>query len=200
MKKSMRDRVVGIVAKVGIVRPRDLAARGIPREYVQGLTRQGELVRIGRGLYTLPDAPASTHRSFAEVSKTIPKAVICLVSALRFHDLTIQLPSEVWIALDQKARRPARAPCPIRIVHFSGRSLREGVEEHVIDGVPVRIYSAAKTVADCFKFRSKIGTDITVEALRDYLTKHRAGGDALWRFAKICRVANVMKPYLEAAG
>ena len=197
---SVRDKLVEVVSKAGIVRPRDLAAHGMRREYVQRLTRQGVLVRIGRGLYVLPDAPASSHRSFAEVSKAVPNAVVCLLSALRFHGLTTQLPSEVWIALDQKARRPARPPFPIRIAYFSGRTLREGIEDHVIDRVPVRIYSAAKTVADCFKFRYKIGTDVAVEALRDYLKNFRTGGDALWQYAKVCRVANVMKPYLEAAG
>ncbi len=198
--RRVQEEVAKLIAKAGLVRPRDLAAHGIRREYVQRLSRQGQLVRVGRGLYALPDAPASTHRSFAEVSKSIPRSVICLLSALRFHGLTTQLPSEVWIALDQKARRPTRKTFPIRIAHFSGASLREGIEEHVIDGVPVRIYSAAKTVADCFKFRNKIGTDIAVEALRDYLKKHRSGGDALWRYAKICRVSNVMKPYLESMG
>lgn len=198
--KQVHEEVAKLVATLGIVRPRDLVAHGIRREYVQRLSRQGHLVRVGRGLYALPDASASTHRSFAEVSKSIPKAVICLLSALRFHGLTTQLPSEVWIALDQKARRPTRTTFPIRIAHFSGASLREGIEEHVIDGVTVRIYSAAKTVADCFKFRNKVGTDIAVEALRDYLKKNRSGGDALWRHAKICRVSNVMKPYLESVG
>lgn len=198
--KRAQDAIVELVAKAGIARPRDLAAHGIPREYIQRLSRRGQLVRLGRGLYTLPDAPASTHRSFAEVSKAIPRAVICLLSALRFHGLTTQLPSEVWIALDQKARRPASTTFPIHISHFSGPSLQEGIEEHLIDGVTVRIYSAAKTVADCFKFRNKIGTDIAVEALRDYLKKNRSGGDALWRYAKICRVSNVMKPYLESVG
>lgn len=195
-----RNAVIRLVAKLGIARPRDLAAHGIRREYVQQLSRAGQLIRVGRGLYALPDAPASVHRSFAEVSKAVPRAVICLISALRFHGLTTQLPSEVWIALDQKARRPVGTTFPIRIVHFSGASLREGVEEHVIAGVTVPIYSAAKTVADCFKFRNKIGTDVAVEALRDYLKKHRSGGDALWRCAKVCRVSNVMKPYLESIG
>jgi predicted transcriptional regulator of viral defense system len=123
-----------------------------------------------------------------------------LLSGLRFHELTTQAPPEVWIALDVHAWRPRRTPFPVRTVYFSGAALTAGVEVHKIDGVPVRIYSAAKTVADCFKYRNKIGTEVAVEALKDYLKKYRRGTDVLWRFAKICRVANVMRPYLEAAG
>jgi predicted transcriptional regulator of viral defense system len=157
-------------------------------------------VRVARGLYAVPDAEISTHRSLVEVARAVPAATVCLLSALRFHELTTQAPPEVWIALDVHAWRPRRTPFPVRTVYFSGAALTAGVEVHKIDGVPIRIYSAAKTVADCFKYRNKIGTVVAVEALKDYLKKYRRGVDALWRFAKICRVANVMRPYLEAAG
>ena len=200
MSSSLEQKTVDAVRRLGLARPRDLTRLGLHREYVQRLTERGALVRVARGLYAVPDAEISTHRSLVEVARTVPAATVCLLSALRFHELTTQAPPEVWIALDVHAWRPRRTPFAVRTVYFSGAALTAGVDVHKIDGVPVRIYSAAKTVADCFKYRNKIGTDIAVEALKDYLKKYRRGADALWRFAKICRVANVMRPYLEAAG
>jgi predicted transcriptional regulator of viral defense system len=128
----------------------------------------------------------------------IPHGVVCLLSALRFHDLTTQNPSEVWLAIDRKARAPVQHELPLRIVRFSGRARIEGIEKHRIDGVPVRVYSPAKTVADCFKYRRKIGTDVAMEALRDCWRSGRCTMDDLWRYASVCRVTNVMRPYLEA--
>ena len=193
-----RKEVFGLARSVGVLRPRDLAARGIPREYAHRLFEAGHLRRIGHGLYVLPQGPASAHRSLAEVAKAMPRGVICLLSALRFHGLTTQLPSEVWIALEPKSWRPRSAPFAVRVAYFSGPAFSHGVETHAIDGVTARIFSPAKTVADCFKYRNKIGTEVAVEALRDYLKKNRAGGGELWRYAKVCRVTNVMRPYLEA--
>lgn len=127
-----------------------------------------------------------------------PEAVVCLLSALRFHELTTQIPHEVWLAIENKAWRPRSAPWPVRLVYMSGPAFEEGIERHVIEKVPVRIYSAAKTVADCFKYRNKIGLDVAVEALRDYLSCNRGGADELWKYARICRVTRVLQPYLEA--
>ena len=200
MSSSLEQRTVDAVRRLGLARPRDLTRLGLRREYVQRLTERGALVRVARGLYAVPDAEISTHRSLVEVARTVPAATVCLLSALRFHELTTQAPPEVWIALDVHAWRPRRTPFAVRTVYFSGAALTAGVDVHKIDGVPVRIYSAAKTVADCFKYRNKLGTEVAVEALKDYLKKYRRGVDALWRFARICRVANVMRPYLEAAG
>lgn len=159
---------------------------------------RGLLERIGRGLYSLPEAEVTEHRTLAEASKRVPHGVVCLLSALSFHGLTTQNPAEVWMAIDQKAWRPRGETPPIRIVHMSGPALRSGVESHVIEGVEVGIFSAAKTVADCFKFRNKVGLDVAIEALRDYLRREPGSVEKLWRFAKICRVAQVMRPYLEA--
>jgi predicted transcriptional regulator of viral defense system len=162
--------------------------------------REGAIRRLGRGLYIGSNAHLTEHHELAEAAKRVPHAVVCLLSALQFHHLTTQAPREVWIAIDQKARR-ARVERPrLRIVHFSGQALSAGVEEHAIEGVPVRVYNPAKTVADCFKFRNKIGIDVALEALRDYRRTRKGTSDDLWRFAKICRVANVMRPYLEAIG
>ena len=132
------------------------------------------------------------------VGKQAPNAVVCLLSALQFHGLTTQQPHEVWIAVGVKAHRPAIAWPAVRVVRFSGAALSEGVENHKLEGVPVRVYGIAKTVADCFKYRRKIGIDVAIEALRDALRK-RVSVDEIYRFAKICRVANVIRPYLESA-
>jgi predicted transcriptional regulator of viral defense system len=138
------------------------------------------------------------NHSLASASVRVPGGVICLLSALRFHGLTTQAPSEIWLAIDWKARAPKAGSPVLRVVRMSGEALRAGVEEHKVEGVAVRVFSAAKTVADCFKFRNKIGLDVALEALREYRRAHRGGVDVLWRFARVCRVAEVMRPYLEA--
>jgi predicted transcriptional regulator of viral defense system len=196
---TLERKTLEAVRRLGVARPRDLTRLGLRREYVQRLAKRGALVRIARGLYALPNGEVSAHRSLAEVARAIPAGVICLLSALRFHGLTTQAPPEVWLALRNHAWKPRATPFPVRTVYFSGPALTEGVEMHTIDGVPVPVYSAAKTVADCFKYRNKIGSEIALEALRDYLKMHRRSADALWRFAKVCRVSNIMRPYLEAS-
>jgi len=133
----------------------------------------------------------------AEVACRVPKGVVCLLSALRFHDLTTQAPFEVWLAIENKALAPKLDYPPLRIVRFSGESFTEGVEEHVVDSVTIRITCVAKTVADCFKYRNKIGLDVALEALREAWYQKRMNSDDLWRYAKVCRVANVMRPYLD---
>ena len=193
MVKTMR-----YVGKHGIVRPRDLEALGIPREYLLRLYRRGKLSRTGRGVYTLPDAAITERHSYAEVTKRVPGAVLCLLTALAFHEITTQNPSSIWIALGKGARTPALESHSLRIARLSGPSLTEGIETHRVEGVSVRIYSAAKTVADCFKFRNKIGLDIAIEALRDCLSQRKANINDIYRYAKICRVSNVIRPYMEA--
>ena len=201
MATTKSERVIERVGRAGIVRPRDLAAEGISHQYLQSLARRGLLARTGRGLYTLPDAAEhfDEHAALAEVAKRVPHGVICLLSALRFHDLTTQAPFEVWIAVEHSAYMPRNpdAAVPLRVVYFSGAAFTEGVGEHMINGVPVRVYSPAKTVADCFKYRNKIGLDVALEALRETWRERRATMDELWRFAKVDRIANVIRPYLE---
>ena len=186
------------IGEHGIVRPRDIEAIGLPREYLVRLHRQGKLNRPTRGIYTLPDADVTEHNSYAEVTKRVPAATVCLLSALAFHEITTQSPASVWIALPKGARKPALDSPSLRIVRLSGLSLTTGIVNHQIDGVPVRVYSAAKTVADCFKFRNKIGLDIAIEALKDCLHQKRASITEIYRYAKICRVSNVIRPYMEA--
>jgi len=192
------QQILEIVAEAGVLRPRDLDAHGIPRIYLSRLCERGLLDRVGRGLYVLPDADVSEHHTLAEAGKRVPHGVVCLLSALRFHGLTTQSPSEVWLAIANKAWRPQVDYPPLRFVRFSERTLEAGVEEHSIEGVLVRIYNPAKTVADCFKYRNKIGLDVALEALRDCRRQRRCTNDELWHYAKICRVANVMRPYMEA--
>lgn len=192
------QQILEIVAEAGVLRPRDLEAHGIPRIYLSRLCERGLLDRVGRGLYVLPDADVSEHHTLAEAGKRVPHGVVCLLSALRFHGLTTQSPSEVWLAIANKAWRPQVDYPPLRFVRFSERTLEAGVEEHSIEGILVRIYNPAKTVADCFKYRNKIGLDVALEALRDCRRQRRCTNDELWHYAKICRVANVMRPYMEA--
>lgn len=198
MVPTTTEQVLDLVEKAGVFRPRELDSYGIPREYLVRLCRKGLVRRVARGLYTFVDSDVSEHLSLAEASKKIPHGVICLLSALRFYGLTTQAPFEVWVAVDVKARKPRSDGLPLRIVRFSGAALRSGVEDQLIQGVKVRVYSPAKTVADCFKYRNKTGLDVALEALRECWRERRCTMDELWRYAKICRVSNVMRPYLES--
>lgn len=181
-----------------ILRPRELTEIGVSREVLGRLERAGQIERRGRGLYVPARAGFSEHEMLALASARVPHGVVCLLSALRFHGLTTQNPSEIWLAVDRKARAPAVPDLPLRIVRFSGTARTAGIERHLVDGVAVRVYAAAKTVADCFKYRRKIGIDVAVEALQECWASRRCSIDALWRYATVCRVTNVMRPYLES--
>ena len=196
--KSRKDRVLDLVRQAGVLRPRDLDAEGIPRIYLRRLLAEGLLDRPGWGIYVAADLKPTPNHSLAEACKRVPHGVVCLLSALQFHELTTQAPFEVWLAIDEKARLPKVEYPPLRVVRFSGPALESGIKEHRIEGVAVKVYTPAKTVADCFKYRNKIGLDVALEALRDCWKKRRATMDELWQAAKTCRVANVMRPYLES--
>lgn len=192
------ERLIDLARSQGLIRPCDLPPLGIPRVSLTRAVRRGQLERVGRGLYGLPGREVSAHGSLAEVARRVPKGVVCLLSALRFHGLTTQAPFEVWLAIENKSLAPKLDFPPLRIVRFSGAALTEGVEEHVVDGVNIRVTGVAKTVADCFKYRNKIGLDVAMEALREAWHAKRMTSEDIWRFAKICRVANVMRPYLDS--
>jgi predicted transcriptional regulator of viral defense system len=192
------QRIMQYIDEHGMVRPRDIEAIGLPREYLVRLHRQGKLNRPGRGIYTLPDANVTERHSYAEVAKRFPEGVICLLSSLAFHEMTTQSPASVWIALRKGARTPVLASPSLRIVRLSGPSLTGGIENYGVEGVLVRVYSAAKTVADCFKFRNKIGLDVAIEALKDCLRQKKANVHEIYRYAKVCRVSNIIRPYIEA--
>jgi predicted transcriptional regulator of viral defense system len=198
IEESKTQVLLDLARGQGVVRSTDLKSRGIPREYLSRLHKEGILERASRGVYYLPDTELTEHHSLPEAIKIAPRGVVCLLSALRFHELTTQSPFEVWLALDRKAHRPVGDGVPLHVVRFSGCALTSGVEEHLIEGVKVRVYSPAKTVADCFKYRNKIGLDVALEALRDYWKSDPASADELWKYAKVCRVTNVMRPYMEA--
>jgi predicted transcriptional regulator of viral defense system len=149
-------------------------------------------------LYVRTDAEFSANIGLAQVAKRVPHGVVCLLSALQFHGIGTQSPYEVWLALDRDVRRPRIEYPPLRIMRFSGKALTEGIEKHEIERVSVRIYNPAKTVADCFKYRNKIGLDVAIEALRDCRNSKKCTNTDLWKYAKVCRVTQVMKPYLEA--
>lgn len=180
------------------MRPRELARQGVSRVAIARLVARGALRKLGRGLYAASDAELTEHHSLAEAAKRVPRGVVCLLSALRFHGLTTQSPFEVWVAIDHKAWRVKASDPPLRLVHMSGAAATSGIETHTVEGVAVRVFSAAKTVADCFRYRNKIGLDVAVEALRDYRRLNRSGMDEVWRFAKVCRVSSVMFPYAES--
>lgn len=190
--------ILNLARTHGLIRPRDLVAQGLPRVALTRLVRQGLLIRVGRGLYAIPDRPVSEHGSLAEIARKHPQAIVCLLSALRVHGLTTQSPFEVWLAIPNKARAPKMEYPPLRIVRFSGVSLTDGIEDHQVDGVTVRATNVARTVADCFKFRNKIGLDVALEALQEAWRAKRVSMDELWRYATLCRVANVMRPYMES--
>lgn len=198
MEPSRINRIINLAKDMGVIRPRDLDRYGIPREYLRRLCRKGSLERHARGLYRLPGADVTEHHSIVQACKRVPKGVICLLSALRFFGITTQMPHDIWMAIDRKARLPKADGLPFHFVRFSGDALQKGVELHKIDGVDVRVYSPAKTVADCFKYRNKIGLDVALEALRECRRERRGTMDELWKYAKVCRVSNVMRPYLEA--
>jgi predicted transcriptional regulator of viral defense system len=193
-----KQKIIELVKQMGLIRPRDVEALGIHREYLLRLYRDGDLKRVGRGLYSLPNGQTSAFLSLAEVTKRVPNAVICLISALEYYHLTTQISPSVWIAIENKQWEPKFVYPPLEIVRITGRAFSFGVDKHEVDRIPVKIYNPAKTVADCFKFRTKVGLDVAMEALRETWRNRKATMDELWEAAKICRVANVMRPYLEA--
>lgn len=191
------DQTLDLVKRLGLVRPKDLNQHGIPVIYLRRLLHRGELVQPARGVYAVTGHEPTLHHSLAIVSKRIPRGVVCLLSALAYHEIGTQLPSVVWLAIDQRSRPLVTTDLPAKIVRFSAQSLVEGVEEHSVEGVTVRITNPAKTVADCFKFRNKVGLDIALEALRDAWRKRKVTMVELDRFAATNRMTNVMRPYLE---
>ncbi|MFN7166767.1 MAG: type IV toxin-antitoxin system AbiEi family antitoxin domain-containing protein [Pannonibacter sp.] len=182
----------------GILRFAELKAAGVTAATLSRMERDGEVVRLARGLYQLPDAQLSANHSLAEAAKRLPKGVVCLVSALAFHGLTDQLPRKVWLAIGRNDWTPKAGDLPIRVLRFSDDLLMEGVESHVIEGVPVKIFSAAKTVADSFRHRGKIGLSVALEGLQEALRQRKATPAEIARAADTGGVSTVIRPYLEA--
>jgi predicted transcriptional regulator of viral defense system len=198
MAQTKTEKLAELVRRQHIIRPKDLERVHIPRNYLMRLVKRGQLQKLERGIYTAESLPASEHISLLEVSRKAPKAVICLLSALKFHEIGTQVPHEVWIAIDGKAWTPRITSPRVRIIRFSGDALHFGVQEKQVTGGKIRVFSPAKTVADCFKFRHKIGMDVALEALRECYRQKKASMNELFEAAKVCRVGNVMRPYLES--
>ncbi|MBA3254587.1 MAG: AbiEi antitoxin N-terminal domain-containing protein [Pseudomonadota bacterium] len=193
-----RDRTLRLARRRRGVTSRDLAAAGIHRQVLTRLVAEEQLERVARGLYRLPEQSITEHHALAVAAAAVPQGVVCLLSALQFHRIGSQLPSQVWMALDRRAWHPALRYPQLRIVRYTGAALTEGVESHVLEGRAVHVYDVAKTLADCFKYRNKIGLDVALEALREAWRARRFSMNALDRYAAICRVQRVMRPYVEA--
>jgi predicted transcriptional regulator of viral defense system len=192
------EHVGALVQKRTLVRSKELKGLSVSRSHLWNLAKASKIERVGRGLYRAKEAPISINETLLEVAKRVPLGVLCLSSALRFHELTTENPFEVWLAIERGAWSPKLDYPPVRVVHFSEAAFKFGIETHSVEGGTLRVYSPAKTVADCFKFRSKIGMEIAIQALRSAYREEKATMDELWRAAKVCRVVNVMRPYMES--
>ncbi len=184
----------------GVFRLSEARALGLHPEQVRRLTRQGELTRLGRGLYAPASAAPTEHHTLAEVAKRVPRGIVCLLTALRFHGIGTQHPREVWLAVDRRAGVPRIDVASVHVVRLSGVALTTGIDEHEVEGVAVRVTSPARTVVDCFRFRNKVGVDVAVEALKDYRRLRKGTADELWRQADQLRMTRVMRPYWDAIG
>lgn len=195
---SKSDRILELAGRLGVLRPRDLVAQGIQAEYLRRACDKGLIKKVSRGSYVLADKPINPGLALAVVARAVPNGVICLASALAFHGLGEMPRGEVFVAIERRAARPRLDKPSLRVARLGGLPFTEGVETHVLEGVPVRIYSVEKTLADLFKFRNKIGPHLAVDALRAALHAHRVRPERLWHFARRCRVERVMKPYVDA--
>lgn len=195
---TQREKALDLLGSRAMMRQKDFAARGIDPETLARLVREGVVVRPARGLYQLADGPVDARRTLAEAAALVPRGVICLVSALQFHGLSLQTPSSVWMAIERTAWRPRIDYPPLRFVRFTPTALSEGVEHHHIEGIDVAITDPARTIVDCFRYRNKVGIDVALEGLREGLQQRKATADQLWRYATKARIWPTMKPYVEA--
>lgn len=195
--KSHSELALEMCRKKGILRSSDLGKAGIPRVVLARLTAIGRLERVGRGLYRLPDAQITELESLNLVAARTPQAVFCLLTALHFHELTTQIPHQIWIAMPQGSHIPKIDYPPLKMIQVSGEAFSQGIEIHESNQIQLKTYCVARTVADCFKHRNKIGLDVALEALKDAWRQRKASVDEIWHYAQVCSVANVMRPYLE---
>lgn len=192
----LTDQIIALAERKGVLRASDLNEVGVSRTLLPYLVHKGTLRRIARGAYILV-GHIPEHEAFLEIAAIVPQGVICLLSALQYHEITTQMPLEAWVAIERGKHVPTASGISLHIVKFSGSAFAEGIEEKPSDGMVIRVYSPAKTVVDCFKFRNQIGLDVAREALVDSLAQKKATRDEIWRYARLCRMAQVMRPYLE---
>ncbi len=197
-KRTQEEKAIDLLISQGIVRTGIFDKYGINSKTLSRLTQKGIIERIERGLYILRESETSEHETLKQISSKIPSGVICLISAFSYHKITTENPRKVWIAIERDSWVPAIKNLPVRMFKYSRQAYTEGIEKHTIDEVEISVYSVAKSVADGFKFRNKIGLDVAMEALRDSLSQKKCTRDEIWHYAKICRVQNVIRPYLEA--
>lgn len=195
---TQAQRILELARAKGTFRAVDADKIGIPRIVISRLNAEGKLERVGRGVYRLANTILPEHEDLVLIAARVPRAVFCLLTALQFHELTTQLPRQVWIAMPRGSHQPKIDYPPLRMIQVSGDAYSAGVEVHEFDNVEIRVYGIAKTIADCFKHRNKIGIDVALEALKDVRNQNRVSVDEIWKYAQICRVSNVMRPYLEA--
>ena len=195
---TQRDRTIELLRHNGIMRLTDLRSHGIHAPTLSRMVEEGEIARRGRGLYELADAEITLSHSLAEIAVRVPKGIICLISALAYHEITLQSPKSIWIAIGEKDRKPRINHLAVRVLHFGDAAFRSGVQTVRIDGVSVKIFSPAKTVVDCFRYRRIVGLDVALEALRLALRSRKATPDEIVRFAKALRIWSVLRPYLES--
>ena len=197
--QSARKKALEIIRhRGGIIRTREALTLGIHRRTLYGLRDAGEIVAVTHGLYRIAEMEIPAQVNMVDIAKKVPKGVICLLSALSFHGLTTQMPHQIWIAIDRKARKPKIDYPPLRVFHFSGASFAQGIETHSIMEQKVQIYSSAKTVIDCFRWKNEVGLDVAIEAAKDYLNRRDSSPSKLMTYAQACKVEKFVRPYLEA--
>ena len=194
---TQSDRILELARRQRLLSAADVRAHGWSPQLLVKLQQGGKLQRVTRGLYSLPDSPMTEHQGLIEVCRRVPKAVVCLLSALQFHEIGTQLPFEVWIALPESTQTPTLGHPALRIARLRGEAYSQGIETSVEHGSTIRVYSVAKTITDCFKFRHKVGLDVALEALKDAWQQRKIDMNQVTHFARINRVEKVMQPYLE---
>jgi len=194
---SQKQRLNEFFRHQGLLLSKELERGGLAREQIARLVEAGELQKVARGLYALPDYTPSEHEGLMIVTKRQPRSMFCLLTALRFHELTTQAPFEIWVALGKDDKPPRLSYPPIRVVRYSPQSLAAGVKQYTVDNIRIRITDIPKTIADCFKYRHRIGLDVALEALREAYLERNLDMDKVWQYAKINRVAKIMQPYLK---
>ena len=197
MAVTQKERALGLLRTKGMLRLKDFIAKDIDPETLARLVRSGQVVRPARGLYQLSDAPVDATHVLAEAAALVPKGIVCLISALQFHGLTLQMPSAVWMAIERTAWKPTISYPSVRFVRFSGWAMTEGVERYPVQSRKLPITNPARTIVDCFRYRNKIGIDVAMEGLREGIRKRKCTPDELWRFAKKARTWTIMRPYVE---
>ncbi len=193
-----REKIIKYAGERKIFRPSDIERElGLSPMYIWRLVQEGQLERVGYGLYSLKTSDHTEQQSILEIAAKMPSAVLCLLSALRFHDLTTQNPFEIWIAIPRGTRYPQATGTRTRVFRFARRIYDAGIEKHFVEGVEVKVYSPAKTVADCFYYQRKVGLDVALEALRDAWRSHKVTMDELYHYAEVRNIKSKMLPYLN---